>query len=193
MIFTSRLLTPPALEPVTLSELKDHCRVAEDLDGLARALKSARALGEHFTGRSFLSQQWETAFDLPLCGRELALPRPPIIAVDSVVYFTEADVSTAFAATNYVLDGNAGRIFLKTGVSWPTDVRPFRSFVWTYTAGYGTTPSSVPATIIHAIKLLAGHLYEHREATARAADEAGLEQIPFGVRDMLYPYREVVV
>ena len=193
MIFTTRILTPPAIEPVTLAELKEHCRVTEDLDGLAWALRAARAQAESFTGKAFISQSVETAFDMCWGETIIALPRPPIISVDSVFYFTTADTQTAFSSSNYVLDGPGGRVFLKSGASWPSDVRSFRSFVWTYTAGYGATAASVPPQICHAIKLLAAHLYEHREAASREAEEAGLKEIPFGVKDMLYPFKEVAV
>jgi len=192
-IYTARILTQPAVEPLTLAELKEHCRVAEDFLGLTEALRGARGLVEHFLGRALISQQWEVAFDTPLC-TVFELPMPPIISVDTALSFAEDETSSAFSSSSYVVDGPGGRVWLKQGVDFPTSLRPYRAMVWTYTAGYGAIASAVPRPILHAIKLLAAHLYENREATSRSvAGESGLKEIPFGVRDLLFPYKVVSV
>ena len=50
----------------------------------------------------------------------------------------------------------------------------------TFTAGWSSA-GLVPARLKRAVKLLAGHLYEHREATL----EARLERIPAGLRSFI--------
>lgn len=47
-------------------------------------------------------------------------------------------------------------------------------------------PGAWPLACIHAVKLLVAHWYQNREATGEAA-----QQIPFGVRDLLAPHRDL--
>jgi len=51
----------------------------------------------------------------------------------------------------------------------------------TFTAGYGALAADVPERIRTAIKLLAGHLYEHREAT----DIKEIQEVAFAVKALL--------
>ncbi|MCS0494337.1 head-tail connector protein [Ancylobacter sp. MQZ15Z-1] len=46
----------------------------------------------------------------------------------------------------------------------------------------------VPADLIEAMKLLAGHLYENREATY--AGQGEVTEVPFGFHDLIGPYRK---
>lgn len=48
-------------------------------------------------------------------------------------------------------------------------------------------PNPVPAGVIEAIKMLAAHLYENREASLVGITSA---ELPFGLMDLLTPYRE---
>ena len=57
----SILVTPPALEPVSLAEAKAHLRVGHaDEDGLIGALiAAARRLAESQTGLCLVAEPWE--------------------------------------------------------------------------------------------------------------------------------------
>jgi uncharacterized phage protein (predicted DNA packaging) len=58
------------------------------------------------------------------------------------------------------------------------------TFVETYTGeSLGSAP---PSPLLEAIKMLAAHLYENREATLAGATTHNL---PFGVWDLITPYR----
>nr|WP_246252543.1 head-tail connector protein [Ancylobacter pratisalsi] len=45
----------------------------------------------------------------------------------------------------------------------------------------------VPADLVEALKQLAGHFYENREATSDG--QATLSEVPFGFHDLIGPYR----
>lgn len=47
-------------------------------------------------------------------------------------------------------------------------------------------PGAWPLACTHAVKLLVAHWYQNREAGGEAA-----QQIPFGVRDLLAPHRDL--
>ena len=54
-----------------------------------------------------------------------------------------------------------------------------------YTIGYGDAASDVPDTIRHALMMLIGHWYDHREQTA--LDE--LSNVPYGYDQLLNMHR----
>lgn len=62
-----QLLTPPAVEPVALDDLKDFCRVELDFtksDALIGALGlAARRWAENYTERGFITQTWRLYLD----------------------------------------------------------------------------------------------------------------------------------
>lgn len=189
----TRRTTAPTVEPVTAEELVEYLRTpsgAEDLRTLTRLEKTAREWVEKVTHRSLLSQQWEMVFDGEPLGIEIELRRAPLISVQSVKSYSTGDVETVFDSSLYTVDVPGSRIWLKEGGSWPTDLRDFRSLVIAYTAGYGAAALNVPEEIRHAIMMLAGFLYENREAMA-STTEGGLGKIPLGVTDLLVPYMGV--
>jgi len=195
---------------------------SDEDDMIERKLKAARQLAEGYTGRAFLSQTWECGFDLragfgptddfwyaevpPASYRKLAslprviqLPRPPLISVSSIVYYLDSDPATsvAFSSSKYYSitadKQNHGRLALKTGEVWPTDLRELDSLIITFLAGYGTTDADVPDAIKEGILMWAAYLYEQREGMP--ADNAGgaivLNRgayIPAGVQAALKDY-----
>lgn len=127
-------------------------------------IQAARSAAENFTRRALVSQGFQLAFDEFPCGREIILPRPPLISVTSITY-TDADgAAQTLTASNYSVDirNTPGRLVLKNDYSWPeTDDIP-NAVVVAYTAGYGTTPSSVPQGLRVAIRYLVTHWFENR-------------------------------
>ncbi len=84
-----RLITPPAMEPVTLAEAKLHARIDHDLeDGLlATFIAAARQHGEQLTGRQFVEAAYELSLDGFPCGDDpIELPKPPLQAVESISF-----------------------------------------------------------------------------------------------------------
>jgi hypothetical protein len=59
------LITPPAMEPVSLDEAKDHLRVSSDDDDayITGLVITAREMVENDTGRALLTQTWNQTFD----------------------------------------------------------------------------------------------------------------------------------
>lgn len=200
-----KLLTPPAVEPVTLLEAKRHARIElDDEDALVSSLiVAARQWAENYTGRAFVAQVWqlwlddapgaddETAFGVSdLCRsdcRSLVLPRGPLLSVDSVQTFDESDAATVWNASNYYVDTarEPGRLVLRSGAVWPVLLRSANGMMIQYRAGYGADASAVPEAIKTAILQLVARWYEHRGETGSGED--GI--VPLTVRVALDPYR----
>lgn len=199
-----RLITPPASEPVTLDEAKNHLRIdITDDDALITTLiVAARRMAEAYTKRSFINTVWEAGLDyFPVAGgyfdrtiRQMGpsplwylkqagifrLPRPPIISISSVVYYdTTYQVQTLDPSKYRLVDD---KLSPAPGTVWPVAPMMDAAVKVTYSAGYGADASSVPDSIKAAIKLMVGHWYEHREA---ASEVPNLAELPIGIESLL--------
>ena len=183
------LVTGPASEPVTASDLRSHLRTdsSELPDGEANALiTDARAEIENMAGVAFITQTWRLALDrwpaggeawwdgvremsiLELYGsnaiRSLTLPRWPLQSITSITTYDEASNATSVTVASVFdvdLYRNPGRITLKRGQTWPTALRGSNAIEIVYVAGY-TSANSVPSPMKRAVKQLAAFLYSHR-------------------------------
>lgn len=155
------LTTPPAAEPVALSQAKLHLRVDEDEDdALIEALiLVAREQVEFLTGQRLITQTWavtaEAAGEVSLYG---LTPIQNVTSED-----TSFSVNGELPPTLTV--DSAGTLIL--------------------TCGFGD-PSAVPASLRQWMLLRIGALYEQRESLVLGA---GLIQAPHSFADaLLDPY-----
>lgn len=152
---------------IELDAVKSHLRIDWESDDmlLEGMIDTACAWLETSVGRSLVTTTWRLDIDCwPEC--PLELPQSPLIAVSNVKYLDEDGVLTTLDAANYYVSTDsftpATLTFLTETALPTTQVRPNAVQV-TYTAGYGATFASVPATAKHALLLLVGHWYENRE------------------------------
>lgn len=184
--------TQPAVEPVTLSEAKAHCRIDGNDDDayVASLITAAREWCEQYLDRSLVYTQWVMRFDrFPPDGtHDIELPRPPMAAAGTAtavaLTFTYDNGTTAtYATSSYRVDRNSTPGTVKTlyGQTWPPHLQDDNAISVTWWAGYGPSGSSVPAAIRHAMLMLVGMWYERR----MAADSMSGNEIPFGVKSLL--------
>jgi uncharacterized phiE125 gp8 family phage protein len=160
------LITPPALEPVTIAEAKAHCRVdgAQDDALLTSLIVAARLVAEIQLSRALLTQTLRLLCDDVPEGDILELPRAPLQSITHVKTYDDADVATTYAAANYFADtaNQPGRLVLRQGSGWPQPGRHANGFEVQYVAGYGSSASDVPMPIRQGILAHVAHLYRHR-------------------------------
>lgn len=187
-----RVVTPPTVEPVTLDEVKLHCRIDHDDEDtlLTTLITAARQYCETFTGRAFITQTIQ--YDLPRWPQRKAiyLPSPSLQNVVSVTWWdVEGNDTVLTAGTDYLVDTapEPGMVLLPDGILWPNEplytVHPIRV---EYVAGYGLA-ADVPEYIKAAIKLYAAALYENREAVLPAGHIG--RTLPMGVDALLWQER----
>lgn len=196
----SKLLTSPAIEPVSLEEIKEHLRITHDDDDLllTELISAARHEFESVTGLALISQAWRCWYDAPLFGdglgwwdgvREGMLPKAavpaftlapsPVLSLTSVKFYSISDVETVWSESNYQLDAisRPGRVAVKSNAQWPTSLRSVNAFAIDLTAGFGATENDVPADIRHAIKMMAAFRYDHRGESLSSEALAALQDI----------------
>jgi uncharacterized phiE125 gp8 family phage protein len=185
---TVALITPPASEPVSLSEAKAHLRLdGEDDDQLVTALiVSARVHVEAATRRLFIEQGWRLYLDAWPKRRIVKIPLAPLIAVDAVTVYDAAGAPVVVDADDYEVDavGQPGRVVLSSPV--PAAGRKVNGIEIDVTAGYGASAIDVPTPLRQAIMMLVAHWYEHRGAVGH--DMAG-DTPPLGYEALIAPYR----
>lgn len=81
-------ISGPAVEPVTLAEMKAYLRVDDD-DGtqddlIAGLVKAARLMIEAASRRILIEQRWRVVLDRWPAGGTILLPLSPLIAVDGI-------------------------------------------------------------------------------------------------------------
>lgn len=175
---TTRLITAPTSEPVTLAEAKVQCHVdGNDEDALINALISgAREQCEHILGRSIMPQTWEkTLDDFPLSDG-IELLNPSIISITSIKYIDAITANeTTLASDQYSLDKDSepGWVMPAYGVVWPATLPVSNAVRVRYVAGYADA-ASVPVSIKNWIKLAVATWYRTREAGV----EVGITTLP---------------
>ena len=181
-----KVVTPPAVEAITLEEAKNYLRVdvTDDDILISDLITAARMFAEAYTWRAILPTTYEYYLESwPVYG-VIELPNPPLISVDFVRYTTANNVQFTLDASSYIVDtaNEPGRVILKPNYSWPADeLLPGLPIVIRFTAGYAV----VPKPVRQAMLMLVAHWYENREA----AGERSIKEIAFAVESLLGQYR----
>lgn len=169
----TRISIAPTNLPISTADACNELNLPlSESSRVERAIRTATALAEAFTNRSFITRTLQLQLDVFPTGaipwwdgvREgsikqftrdafIALPKPPAIALVSFQYYNLSNVLTTVNSSTYYLDAinEPARIILNYGTSWPADARDRAAVLITYTAGYGSTGASLPAAIIDAI------------------------------------------
>ena len=183
-----KTLTPPAVEPVTLAEAKQHCRVDTTTDDayIGSLITAAREWCEAYCDETFVHTQYRMTLDsFPVA---IELPRPPMATVGtatavSITYTLENQSTATLSAAEYRVDRDATPGVLRTNYngSWPSHLLDYNAVTVTWWGGRDADASSLPQRFKSAVLWLVGMWYERR----MAADAVSLSEIPFGVKSLL--------
>lgn len=187
-----QLVTPPALEPVTLSEARLHLRVdtADDDPLIGALISAARLHAEMLTARQFLPARWRLVLDrfTPM----VLLNRSPVVSVVSVRYLDMGGLWQIMPVTDYVVESSSepARITPAFGKIWPPTLPQIGSVEILFDAGYADA-TKVPDGIKRWMLLRVGSLYQHREEMS-VLPAGRIDPLPF-VDSLLDPYRVVTL
>lgn len=179
------IVTPPAIEPVTLDQALVQCHAnsgVED-DWFTDAIRAAREEAEIYQRRAYIEQTVQLTYDtwptMPIL-----LPRSPVSDVSSFKLYDIEDTETSIAISNFLIDYDTSPARLTTisGYTLPSvSLRDLASIKIQYTAGYGSSRDDVPRNIKQAILFYVAYMYENRAAE--------VEVIPKQFFHMLAPQR----
>lgn len=178
-------ITPPAALAIPTETLAEHLHLntaAPELDEtetLQRFIEAATATIERQTQSALIMQTWRWSTQ-SWCA---PLPLTPIAGVESVEVIGDAE--TIQWDGWFLVPAPHPRIGTIKGQIRPTIPREGYAVI-TFTAGYGTGWTDVPADLRQAVTLLGAHYYEHREAATEP-----LATLPFGVASLIAPYRPI--
>ncbi|MEM9494847.1 MAG: head-tail connector protein [Pseudomonadota bacterium] len=185
---TLTLLTPATEDPVDLAEMKDHLRILhhdEDVR-IAGYLKAATAGIERRAGFALLPQTWRLTLDAAPT-ETITLSPAPLFSVTEIAVKDKSGGETPVTASAYeVAGGLPGRV--RAAEPWPAPGVKTGGVRIDFIAGFADA-ASLPADLKQAVKLLAAHFYEAREA----ASEEPLSIVPHTVDALLAPYRRIAL
>src|SRR6516164_232743 len=126
------LIKPPALEPLTLAQLRAHLRIdatmTDDDALLTSYISAARHWAERYTNRAFFPQQWRLNLDhfplsyeaLPTVNPSLrrdfpfyagywnqatiGLSKPRVTSIDSITYLDQTGATQTLDPSSYIAD-----------------------------------------------------------------------------------------
>lgn len=182
----------PGARILSNAEAKKHLNVdfSDDDDYIASLVLAAEAHLDGFAGvlgRALITQTWKRSFDAFPDGDVIRLPLGPLLSVSTVMYYDQSGSNLAFGASSYhaISDAIGPCVKLADTAVWPNTAERPDAVTVTWVCGYGAAASDVPAPIVHAAKLIVGHLYANREAVGAA----GLSGLPMAVDALIQPYR----
>lgn len=167
------LVTAPAVEVWTTSDsevtqmLKRDDTTADDAF-VTLCLQASRQWFERITGLALITQEWRLELDRTPTGREIEIPRAPMLAVTHIKYKAETTGTlTTWDSASYTLagvgiPGAPGRVWCNDEYDWPSLGSYPGALQLTFTAGFGAAATAVPADIKAALLFLAAHWYENR-------------------------------
>ena len=167
------LVTPPAAEPLSTGDAKQHLRVddASDDQVIGALVIATRHWAEKVLRQALVTQTWDLTLDaFPAC---LEVPRPPLQSVTWIRYVDPDGVLQTLSASLYQVDAAAkpARIVPAYDQSWPDTRAQLAAVSVRFVAGYGLA-QDVPQWVKAAMKLYLGALYEGRGDTAPLIDTA---------------------
>lgn len=171
----TREVSGPSAEPVGVSDMKRQLSIPttyiDDDYWLASSISAARVLCEKQTGRAYVHKTIDMVLDrFPYGVDRLYLPFPPLSAstnITSITYYDANNSSTTLATSDYIVNqATEGPSYLVPQIDRTWKAARYRDDAVTirFVAGYGSTGTAVPAQVRHAIKMLAAHWCENREA-----------------------------
>jgi len=197
------LLSQPAYKPVTLSQTQQHLRLFTesgshpDDDLIQVYIDAATGAAEDYLQRYLAQRQIRLKRDeFPIANTQgeivINLPVYPVLSVDSITY-VDPDGNTQ-TLTGYEVDADS--VPARIRVIEPPDVKDgLSNLTINVTVGYAsdTSPPSadlIPSVIKHAILLMIGQMYEHRENVVVGTIAT---ELPKTFEYLLHPHRVIGV
>jgi uncharacterized phiE125 gp8 family phage protein len=188
------LKTAPTKRPLTLNSLKNQLYIVADDsydDHLYTLIDTATVWVEQYLCRKLISQTWYAYFDKWPDTDYIEIPFGNLQSVTAVKYTDTDESESTFSSADYLVDTDSipGRVVLKYGETWPTvTLSPSNPIEIEFVTGYGDDVEDIPASVLHAMKMLCSQHFEHREPQ-EITNMINIHSLDFGTKTLLYPHR----
>lgn len=178
-------VTAPAASPISLAEAKAQMKVESSDDDtiIQRLIDAAVAFVDvqGALGKAMITQTWGQWLSPNPSTVYLSLG--PVQSVSAIKYYDVDGVLQTATLNDFNVFGTPNRISVspKSGKAWPVTQTRDDAIKIEYVIGYGSTSSSVPETVRHALMMLVAHWYDMRETST----EKQMYDLPFGFTDMI--------
>lgn len=166
-------LTSPAVEPLTLVEIRAHLRLeTEEEDGLLSALAIvAREHLERETGLVLAARDFRLCLDDWPADGIVTIPRGPVRAVSAVTVYDADGEPQLVDLAGHLLDGEArpARLWLR---AVPEPGRAMNGIEIEFSAGFGESGADVPETLKRAMLQHVAAMFATRGVVAAEAQPA---------------------
>jgi uncharacterized phiE125 gp8 family phage protein len=186
---TCALVTKPAVEPLSLDEVKLYLRLdgTDEDDLLTSLIVAARQHLESMTGLALITQGWRLYLDVWPDNEVIHIAKAPLQVIEAVTVYDGDGVASAVLLDGHVLDAasSPARLFLQNR---PSAGRALNGIEIDFLAGFGDTPADVPDALKRAMLMHIALMYELRGAVARDMQPAA---VPAGYDRLISPYMDV--
>ena len=178
-------VTAPAASPISLAEAKAQMKVESSDDDtiIQRLIDAAVAFVDvqGALGKAMITQTWGQWLSPNPSTVYLSLG--PVQSVSAIKYYDVDGVLQTATLNDFNVFGTPNRISVspKSGKAWPVTQTRDDAIKIEYVIGYGSTSSSVPETVRHALMMLVAHWYDMRETST----EKQMYDLPYGFTDMI--------
>jgi uncharacterized phiE125 gp8 family phage protein len=184
--------TFPAAQVVTTEEAFKHLVLditddAGEIEIVNSLVLAATRYCESYQRRCYLLTEWEAYLNSwPSC--VLMIEKSPVSSVTKIEYRDAGGVWQQLAADKYKVDAESEPALIAFNAGLPVvDRTAFNSIRIIFKSGYVDADGEedttrIPETVKAAIKLIVGHLYEHREQVVMGTIQAEMD---FGVSALL--------
>ena len=189
------LTTAPAVEPITRAEAYLQERLTPTGSPLSHPedalidiqIAGARQWAELKTRRALITQTWTMKMDRFPSAGAIQIPKLNLQVVNSIKYIDEAGDQQTWSDALYEVDisSKPGRVQPIDGESYPDTDPTLAAVEIEYDAGYGDASTDVDQTIILAMLMVFGHLYQNREAVVTGTIAV---KVPIGAESMIKPF-----
>lgn len=190
--YNLKRISGPAVEPVTLTEVKQEARLTSTADDslLTGLISTAREVAEDMTHRSLALKTYQVYLDhFPPPTEPIRVPAPPLVTLSSIEYLDSTLTWQTWDAAEYFVASvqEPALILYKPGsiypvaqcVPWPVRV----NFTAGFDAANPNAEPKIPSKFKKGLIRLVIHFYEHPEAISTENYKA----IPLGIRTLLTP------
>ena len=184
----NRIVTTTAAvtQPVTLDRVKRSLGLdnVRDYDTtLQELINSATNAVSSDLGRALVTTIYTLYLDR-WPGREIQLPYPPLISVDSVKYYGDStETLDTFSSGSYTVStgGDPGLIWLNEDADWPELMDRPNPIEIQFQAGYGSDSDDVPAAIQTAVTMTAAYFFDQPLPVVSGS----ISELPLGVSRLI--------